>query len=516
MNRIYARLIVPALMFSLGVFIIPRATAQDAPPDPPKVRQPRPKPKPVQPAPEQPAEEEPEDPSMPADTAAPGTPGSPKAQAAPVVQPPAPAGSPPNVKTPGPYILREKPKDWTLTVNVTVRPDRSDPRNAGLKDALPVIGEFKFDMLSMVFPLPAETSAALPDLSSLRGKLTLNDRNATDSKNNPVMPVLLDKQISGELYHSGTRLMRFGTDRPTVCREIGMEFDVEYRCWNTQFDESAAMQIDWPKGEVPEITRATLAPQIFVDYSRTRGDGGPVTIEYDKKAIADLVASYTGGNARSARPVAAAKYIAGRIAADFQTSGQGLQFLNTGELQGFNLQSVPLTIQNRKGSEFDITSLTVASLRAAGLPARLLIGYDLGEDDRKPSDFLAAGTRRNAKLRSWAEFGLYDEARRTLTWIPVDVVRMRKSSSRMGAMDKPWKYFGTHDEMNRMVPLSFGFHPPTTVESYGAPGLWGWLMTPQPPETAYQAIRFRASSTAKTSEDSEKAAKKKKKGKDGY
>ena len=517
MNERISRVLAAGLALSLGCVFAAPALAQDAPPEPPKVRQPRVKPKPTQPAPEQPVEDEDAvDPAKPADPSHPAKPAAPTATA-PVVQPPAPAGSPPKVTSPGPYIAREKPKDWTLTVNVTVRPETSQYTKPGAKDPSPDMRAFNFDTLAMVFPLPAETSSARPDPFSLRGKLLINDRPAIDSKNNPVAPVILDKQISGELYHSGTQLMKFGLDQKTACREIGMEFAIEYRCWNTVFDEEAAMQVGWPTGELPDVVKATMAPQMFIDYTKTRGDGGPVTAEFDKKVIAELVRSYTGGNSKGAKPVAAAKYIAGRIASEFQTSGVGLRFLNTGELQGFDLQGVPQTVQSHRGSEFDINSVVVAAFRSAGLPARLIIGYDLGGDDKQPQDFLAQTNQRSAKLRCWTEFGLYDEARRTLTWIPVDVVRMRKVSSRMGALDRPWKYFGTHEELSRVVPLAFGFHPPTTVESYGAPGMWGWLMTPQPPDTAYQTIKFRATSTTKTSADTEKEkdAKKKKKEKDG-
>ncbi len=486
------------------------ASAQDSPP----ARQPRQRPQPIQPT-DEPHDDEDEK-ARPMAPAAPGSPTAPGATQPAAAQAPAPKGSPPSVRIPGPYIVREKPRDWTLTVNVTVRPDRSYPGTTALRNQLPPMSSFRFDTLSMVFPLPAETSAAVPDPSSLRGKLTLNDQVAVDSKGNPVFPMLLDKQVSGELYHSGTRLMKFGLDRPTDCREIAMEFAIEYRCWETRLDEAAAMQVDWPQGEVPAVVSATMAPQIFIDYARTRGDGGPVTSEFDRRALDAMVNHYTGGNPKGARPLAAAKWIAGKIAEDFQVSGDGLQFINTGELQGFNLQGVPLTIQNRRGSEFDVTSVAVAAFRGAGLPARLLIGYDLGQDDKRPDDFLGGEKRRGARLRCWAEFGLYDERARTLTWIPVDVVRMRKSSSKMGPIDRPWQYFGNHDELGRIVPLAFGFHPPTTVESYGAPGLWGWLMTPQPPDTAYQAIRFRATSTAKTAEDMRDEKKAKRDRNSGY
>ena len=126
-----------------------------------------------------------------------------------------------------------------------------------------------------------------------------------------------------------------------------------------------------------------------------------------------------------------------------------------------------------------------------GLPARIVVGYDIGEEkdpDRK--NFLER--RNSASLRAWIEFALFEETTQQVTWVPVDVVRMRKSSSRAKPTDQTWDFFGTHDELNGIVPFSFHFHPQTTVRAYGSPGFWGWLVTPKPPERAVQALTFLA------------------------
>jgi hypothetical protein len=90
-----------------------------------------------------------------------------------------------------------------------------------------------------------------------------------------------------------------------------------------------------------------------------------------------------------------------------------------------------------------------------------------------------------------------DEGAGQLHWIPVDVVRMRKSGSRTQPLDKEWKFFGTHDELSGVIPFAMHFHPPTSVRAYGSPGFWGWLVSPKPPETAVQALTFTAWRTPK-------------------
>jgi len=88
------------------------------------------------------------------------------------------------------------------------------------------------------------------------------------------------------------------------------------------------------------------------------------------------------------------------------------------------------------------------------------------------------------------EFFLYDEESGDSGWIPVDVVQMRKGGSRAKRMDRDWPFFGTHDELDHFIPLSFHFHPPTTVRAYGSPALWGWFVTPAPPAAAFQQLTF--------------------------
>jgi hypothetical protein len=79
------------------------------------------------------------------------------------------------------------------------------------------------------------------------------------------------------------------------------------------------------------------------------------------------------------------------------------------------------------------------------------------------------------------EFALVD-AKGKLVWIPVDIVRMRKSSPNPPPLTSAWPFFGTHKELDEVAPIAFQFLPPTTVVSSGAPAFYGWLVTPAPPQ----------------------------------
>lgn len=429
-----------------------------------------------------------EAPAAPSGTtpASPATSGQPAGQPAPT---PAARKAP---TEPGPYLERvEQQRDYTLTVNVDVKPDRSDSRDG---NGMPIIGQFKFDSLAMVFPIVRDTGNAKILEKSILGTLRIDDREMTDVK-----PALVTNQLAGKLYHSGTRLLRFNTENPATCRRIRFEFSVQMNLWQTKFNEAEAMTVDWPTGPWPGAALATLEPQMFIDYERSREINGPLQAFYETEQLNAAVKQWTNGDPKKVKPVALAKYIAGRMITEFQASGQGLQFLSSGQLQGFNLQGVPETLRRKRGSDFDISSVLVAAYRAAGLPARIVIGLDDGLGGNQKTIYNGENTTQ--ELRCWVEFCLYDEPKNTINWIPVDIARMRKMSSRPGPFDRPWPFFGSHEEMDHLAPIAFGFHPPTTVESYGAPGLWGWLMNPQPPSQAFQALRFRMDTTAKRGSD---------------
>ncbi len=58
-------------------------------------------------------------------------------------------------------------------------------------------------------------------------------------------------------------------------------------------------------------------------------------------------------------------------------------------------------------------------------------------------------------FRSWVEFCLIDEKTQKEVWIPVDVNRQRKKSSRILNNMKSWQFFGTNDELDMVCPFAF-------------------------------------------------------------
>lgn len=364
-----------------------------------------------------------------------------------------------------PFLTYEHPHDWTMRVTLRVR-SWQDTRNRPVRTE-----SWTFDTVAVLFPLMEQTSASRLDIETTAGKLTFGDRLFADSFT----------VIGG--YHSGQKYARF--DAQSVdARE--MELEVEYlaRSWRTEFDEAAARRIGWPTGEWPEEVAGTLQPQPFVEA----GPAGNANVG----SLDRLMKSWTDGqNPKNVPPLTLAKWFAGRVIEHVQLTSDGL---NRGRrylgFEGFSLQGAARTAQTGRGSPYDAVALLAAMYRRAGLPARVVIAYREVDDNDDPDE---ADDKGASRLRAYVEFYLHDEQADRGGWIPVDIVEMRKRSSRAPTnLDEPWRYFGTHDELDLFIPMSFNFHPPTTVRAYGSPAMWGWFVTPTPPDLAYQYLNFTA------------------------
>jgi len=124
-----------------------------------------------------------------------------------------------------------------------------------------------------------------------------------------------------------------------------------------------------------------------------------------------------------------------------------------------------------------MTLLLTSVFRAAGLPARSVIGVD---DEGSGTD----------RARSWTEFALYDSDLDLTVWIPVEIDQLRRRGASTANYKQPWKFFGTHDELHAIAPVSFYFHPPAAYQSFQVPALYGIRSDAELPYFAEQIITF--------------------------
>lgn len=408
---------------------------------------------------------------------------------------PAPAGKAPAQKSVakepkvGKFLVQEGGRDWNLVVGLGIYSDSSrdskiirDP--SGRTARTPKITPFGFETLGVVFPF-IKSSASSVNEEPVKGATGVNGKGFRgDLKFD-------DKVVSSSVqllkgYSNGTMLAKWDAGergKTTTIRQVQLDITLPMRAFSTKFAEAEAMKIGWPS-QLPAVAQSALEPQLFVEDGV---DEAGVVKKYDDAPLDKAMGLWKGewgvSDLKNVPPAMLAKMIAGKVWGVVQPSGEGISARRTGEFAGFVLQPPSITLTSGKGSEHDMTVLLAALYRKAGIPTRTVIGYDLADEDRSRRE-------RSSKLRSWVEFYLYDEATETANWIPVDIARLRKVSSRPQAIEREWKYFGTNPELDFVLPFAFHFHPPTDVVSYGSPGFWGWFVSPEAPKSAEQSIRF--------------------------
>lgn len=414
---------------------------------------------------EKPGQNQPAQPQQPS-TPAPAQPGQPAGTQPSATAPATPA--PTNKRSILDNLLRRgRSRDWTLKVTVNVHAYQSVRKNSF------DVTEMDLKTAAVVFPVNFGTASSELVEDKFRGELRFDDR-VVDTE-----PEFQDG------YACGTRLARWELQDKRG-KEVTLYVELPVTSWETIFDEQAAEKVPWPSGSWPPAAASALQADKIVDS--------------DNPAIADLLSQWTEGrDPKMVRPVPLAKYLAGRVMEHVQISGNGLAFADNGMLMGVDVVPASITARNGRGSEHDMAVLLAAVYRAAGLPARTVTGYDVSAK-KDPDKFLKKEKSGPTNLCTWVEFCLYDEAAQKELWVPVDIARLRGSSSRAPALNKPWKYFGTHDELENVIPIAFQFTPPTTVVAHGKYAFWGWFTTPSIPR-AEQHVVFDAQTTPKRSSD---------------
>lgn len=402
-----------------------------------------------------------------------------------------------------PYLVRSDPQEWVLTTTVSLYANHLAPGQDG-----PLIEaqEFKIEQATIFFPMPLRSASHDRERNSISASLLFVGREVpmqkgfidTDSARNPIH--------SGEVY--STWLFK------DVKANLNMIFKIESRvtCWNTEFDESLAMKVPWPTGTWPKEAASTFEPELFINEDF---EGA-----YETDSVARLAERLTKGKVKNQPPMVAAKWLAGEIARSFQpskyvsisdarpaTARQSGQ--SVGATSAYEVIGAEEAARRGKGTEFDMALLLVAVYREVGLPARLVFGHATGGNLAENSPFRGSDKAEPGPY-AWVEVALYDESQarpdQQLTWVPVDIVRIREERSFGRKLDQPWPGFGTSDNLNEIVPVAFHMHPHRVgASSYGGsqrdrlprPSIWGWNVVPETPQGIEQVISFSATSPSR-------------------
>ena len=356
-----------------------------------------------------------------------------------------PSGRPPQ----GP-LQRVDPRiyDFSITVNISTiwQRDVTQRRYYNIKDApivMPVIFQGTYSRV------PSDSLWAKLWLDGREDK-TLSERTRVDS---------------GFPYHSHLAVMTIPEFKGQTVR---WSFGYKVQVWSSKIDDAMAANIPWPR-EWPKEVKDGLQRQMF--------------IESDDPIFKETIERISQGQLRMVPPYLAAKDIVRYCIENVRVSGNSEHRGYGGMLHGLQIAGALKATESTTSSANDLVCVCVAMLRAAGIPARPVIGIEKNLSNRK-------------EFVSWAEFFLPGAG-----WIPFDPNEMRGKGIAQKTVHDPWQGFGTIKKLNRRIPLSYHFVPPSAVESPQYAAVWGWDPRPGGDPSSEQIITFKMTSRGKGVED---------------
>lgn len=356
-----------------------------------------------------------------------------------------PSGRPPI----GP-LQRVDPRiyDFGITVNVSTiwQQDVRQRRYYNIKDA------------PIVMPVIFQSTYSRVPSNSLWAKLWLDGReDKTLSQRTRV--------DSGFPYHTHLAVMTIPEFRgQTVRWSLGYKVQL----WSSSIDDAMAARIPWPR-EWPAEVKDGLQRQMF--------------IESNEPIFKETIQRISDGQLRMVPPYLAAKDIVRYCIENIRVSGNNEHRGYGGMLHGLEIVGALRAVEKNTASANDLVCVCVAMLRAAGIPARPVIGIEKNSNNRK-------------EMVSWAEFFLPQAG-----WIPFDPNEMRGKGIAHKSVHEAWPEFGTMKKLNKRIPLSYHFVPPSSVESPQYAAVWGWDPRPGGDPSSEQIITFRMISRGRGVED---------------
>jgi len=307
------------------------------------------------------------------------------------------------------------------------------------------------------------------DMVKHRFKMTvsINYEPQQTTKANWVLPLIADGPWSTLDSENFTVVLSAGTDRitldgrddftvptalgagelqiavpPVNTWPLHITVEANITSWSSRLDNEAAMQIGWPDSWPAHVSKLTMPSPL---------------IESGAKIITDTVEQLTDGQVRSVPPLQAAKLIVQDACSKFEVGQTHMSFGPQGQLRGIAVVGAEAAAKAGSGSSADLVCICVAMLRAAGLPARPVIGIGTGK------------VGRINEFGVWAEVYIPE-----CGWTPFNPERLREQSIRTLDATQPWEYFGTIPQLQRRIPLSWSFAPQNGSTAFDSWAVWGW------------------------------------------
>lgn len=204
-------------------------------------------------------------------------------------------------------------------------------------------------------------------------------------------------------------------------------YKVEFQSttFSSELDEKDAVNIPWPEEWADEF-------DVFLQPSKFIQSGDQIF----QDAINE------NGNPKSVSIHIAAKVLIRYCLQHIQSDG--LYSKSKGSIsQGLKVRGARNAVKTGNGSAVDLVCTCIAILRAAGIPARPVVGVTvadtLGAKEIAPSYIV------------WGEYALPG-----VGWIPFNTKRMRGTVDNL-SLSEPWQGLGTLPWLNRRIPIAWNF-----------------------------------------------------------
>lgn len=362
------------------------------------------------------------------------------AATAPCAAPRAVAQTPPAKPTPQPSRQIEQPLD-PLAI------DRYDPKIYDVRFEVVLSGfpasdkdaAINLQDTPFVLPLVLRGPFSKVDPTTLQPQLFMDNRQDTTLSSRAKLE---ENQELGMTF----AIVPVGVFRGTTLRwNVGWKAQV----WSCRVNEQVLATKTWPR-EWPQEVQEALQPQ--------KG------IESDQDFAKAIVATAVGDKLRSMPPWHATKEIIRTVVVGLKSvNNDGWERRGQGRVVGLKMEGAREAARLERGSNHDLVATCVAALRAAGIPARPVVGFVEGKARSASGD-----RRKQTLLNSWAEVFVPEAG-----WVPFDPAELRGSAVRQLKVADPWPGVGTWKDLNERVPIAWCFAPQGYSSSEYA-SVWGW------------------------------------------
>jgi hypothetical protein len=333
---------------------------------------------------------------------------------------------------PAPPLYRSDPRGYTVGLSIDIG---ATSQTRGVPDPFLSAGG------SITIEAATVDTSTVSDLRGLESSVRLNG-----------IPQKVPARIEGDPL-SGAQRIRLDIPQGPL-QTVSARATWPAIAFSIGVDEAIAAKVTWPRAWTPEVTK-------FLSPSQG--------IQSDDEVFKAFVAKTTEGRLRRTPIYLAAKDLVRRTIVEFQNvNTQTLVREGQGTIRGFRLQGAISSTRALSVTPGDMVCTCVAVLRAAGIPARPVIGIYSGSgnnpDTKLPKD--------RTTLCVWAEFNLPG-----CGWVPFDPYEMRGRGLPQANVNQPWKWFGTIKQMNRRVALAYDFAPFNHGMTRDWPAGWVWTVS---------------------------------------